>query len=193
MASNDKSASTSMAAKLTVPLMVFGVGGGVYAGMLSGGKWAWFSWHPLAMMVAFVTLASQATILKKAGGYDRTKKHGNLMSLGLAIALFGWYVIWSNKEMASKPHLTSWHSWVGFFALVSWIVLAVVGLLGLHPDFGFLRTHKRLRLAHKWGGRVAGLASWLACWMGFAKMNPNPIHQFLFAAPLLGAAGFVFM
>ena len=46
----------------------------------------------------------------------------------------GYYVIYANKEMNNKPHLTSWHAWLGFGALIGWIALALVGLLGLHPE-----------------------------------------------------------
>ena len=41
------------------------------------GKWIWFSWHPLGMVVAFVTLAGNAALIKKVKGYDNTKIHGS--------------------------------------------------------------------------------------------------------------------
>ena len=46
----------------------------------------------------------------------------------------GWYVIYSNKNILGKPHLTSWHSWIGFAALIGWIAFALAGALGLHPE-----------------------------------------------------------
>lgn len=184
---------SSLVMALDWPLIVFGLAGGYYAGRLPGGGWAWFSWHPLAMMVAFVALASKAVLVKKKGGYLRTKIHGNLLTLGLAVALFGWYVIYTNKNAKGSPHNTSWHAWVGVTALLSWVGLAIVGLLALHPDFGALKSKKKIRFAHKWGGRFATAMGWLACFMGFAKMNPNPQHQFLFGAPLLIASFFVLL
>lgn len=145
------------------------------------------------MMVAFVALGSKAALVKKGGGYVRTKRHGNTLVLGLAIALFGWYVIYTNKNAKGSPHNTSWHSWVGVTALLSWVGLAMVGMLALHPDFGALKSQKTIRFAHKWGGRFATGMGWLACFMGFAKTNPEPLHQFLFGAPLLAGAFFVLL
>ena len=34
------------------------------------------------------------------------------MTVATCLALFGWYVMYSNKEASQKPHLTSWHSLV---------------------------------------------------------------------------------
>ena len=40
-------------------------------------------------------------------------------------------MIYSNKEMNSKPHLTSWHAYLGVFALVGWIALGLAGAAAL--------------------------------------------------------------
>ena len=39
--------------------------------------WIWFNWHPLSMIVAFILLSSFAALIKKIGGYENTKLHGN--------------------------------------------------------------------------------------------------------------------
>ncbi|KAJ1448083.1 hypothetical protein M885DRAFT_540403 [Pelagophyceae sp. CCMP2097] len=176
---------------LLLGLAVWGVAAGLYAAGPS--TWGWFSYHPLSMMTAFVSFGSSAAIVKKRGGYENTKLHGYIMTCSVALAMFGWYVIYSNKQLFNKPHLTSWHSLVGVYALVGYLVLQVVGLLGLHPDFGVLKTNKTVRTVHKLFGRTVIAAGWMACSMGFNKMNPNVVHQLIFAVPLLGGAFFVLL
>jgi hypothetical protein len=165
---------------LAVPLVLFGLGGAAWYEYTM--DMAWFSHHPASMLVAFVALGGNAALIKKKGGYANTKTHGNVMSLAMALALFGplsfchhlvsqpacaspacqrgaccaptrsltqaapscdwsrprchsgWYVIYSNKNILGKPHLTSWHSWIGFAALIGWIAFALAGALGLHPE-----------------------------------------------------------
>jgi len=68
---------------------------------------------------------------EKKGGYENTKAHGSIMSLAMVLALFGWYVIYSNKEANDKPHLTSWHSWFGLAAIVGWVCFAIAGAVAL--------------------------------------------------------------
>ena len=146
---------------LKYPLLLFGIGGAAYYEYTM--SMAWFSHHPAAMLVAFVALSGNAALIKKKGGYDNTKAHGSIMSLAMAIGLLGWYVIYSNKEANGKPHLQSWHSWVGIAALAGWVALAIAGAVALHPDFGIMKTNKNIRLIHKWGGRVANALGWIAC------------------------------
>jgi len=170
------------------PIPLFGVVAGAYAGVLPGWGWAWYSWHPLCMMAAFVALSSLAALVKKRGGYENTKTHALLMTCAVLFAAFGWYVIYSNKNMMAKPHLTSWHSWFGVLALVTYGALFVIGLGGLHPDVGLRTKDRSLRFVHKWGGRVAIATAWSAAVLGFFYMHPNAGERVLFAAPLLLAS-----
>lgn len=166
------------------PLAIYGILAGAYAGAPSG-SWKWFSYHPSAMMVSFVSLSASAAIVKKRGGYEHTKLHGNLMGLAMVLAAFGWYVIYSNKQLLGKPHLTSWHAAIGLVALVAYAALFVVGLLGLHPDIGFKKTDRFLRWTHKWGGRLAVGVGWISAVVGFNNMHfDQPLHKLLFALPL---------
>jgi hypothetical protein len=154
------------------------------------GKWIWFSWHPLAMILSFVTLAINGAMIKKIGGYDNTVNHGKIMNLALAAAFFGWYVIYSNKEMNNKQHLTTLHAKLGVVCMLGYIAVGLVGLAGLHPDWGFLKTNKTLRFAHKWTGRGLTALAWYVCVLGFAKMQSELWKQLLFGLPLL-VAGFI--
>lgn len=153
------------------PLIAYALLAGLYVGFMHG-KWSWFSWHPIAMTVAFVAFAANAALIKKIGGYENTKMHGYLMSAACALGGFGWYVIYSNKEMFGKPHLYTLHGKLGAAVMVGYLSLGVFGALALHPDFGILKTNKTIRFAHKWGGRVLTALAWLACVAG--KLNTNP-------------------
>lgn len=175
------------------PLALYGIAAGLYAGM-PGGNWSWFSYHPFSMMVSMFSLSASAAIVKKRGGYENTKLHGTLMLVATLLAGFGWYVIYSNKEILGKAHLTSWHAWIGLACLVAYIKLFLVGLAGLHPDFGIKKTNKSLRFAHKWGGRAATGLAWISAIVGFNNMHSNqPLLQFAFAAPLTIASYFVLL
>lgn len=147
------------------PLFLYTVLAALYTAYLPG-KFVWFSWHPLAMVVSFIGLALNGALLKKIGGYDNTVNHGKLMNLGVVVGLFGWYVIYSNKELYGKPHLTTPHAKLGVVVMLGYLGLGAVGLLALHPDFGFLKTNKTVRFAHKWAGRAMTLLAWLVCVLG---------------------------
>ncbi|CAN8002097.1 unnamed protein product, partial [Ixodes hexagonus] len=49
----------------------------------------------------------------------------------LSCSAGGFWVAYTNKELLSKPHLTSWHAWAGAAALCLSGTTAVLGLLTL--------------------------------------------------------------
>ena len=155
----------SVFSMLMWPLILYGALAGLYVGFLHG-QWSWFSWHPMSMLIGFVTLAGNATLIKKIGGYENTKLHGYLMSTALAIAFFGWYVIYSNKEMYGKAHLLSIHEKLGAFVMLGYTGLALFGGIALHPDWGVFKTNQLFRKIHKWGGRFFTAAAWICCVLG---------------------------
>eukprot|EP00668_Euglena_longa_P018934 GGOE01023594.1.p1 GENE.GGOE01023594.1~~GGOE01023594.1.p1 ORF type:complete len:203 (-),score=21.70 GGOE01023594.1:420-941(-) len=157
---------------------------GYYIGVLKG-PWAWFSWHPLALLLAFIALAGNATLQKKIGGYHNTKLHGYLLTAALFCALFGWYVIHTNKNLLGKSHITTYHAWLGLAVLVGFMLLFTGGALGFHPDWGLLRGSQVARWGHRWGGRAILAAGWLTCITGFVKMDNNFVHQAAFIVPLI--------
>lgn len=105
MAAVTRAQSIASAAKW--PLIAYGLLAGYYYSNFYG--WSWFSWHPLFMILSFVTLAGNAVLIKKVGGYENTKMHGNLMFIAVILAGFAWYVIYTNKNMQHKEHLTTYH------------------------------------------------------------------------------------
>lgn len=54
--------------------------------------WTWFSYHPLAMTVAFIAMAGNSALIKKIGGKTNTEIHGYIMCAAAATAVFGWCV-----------------------------------------------------------------------------------------------------
>jgi hypothetical protein len=160
--------NTKLHASLKWPLVIYAIAGGAYMTTLGKGlgTWTWFNWHPLCMLIGFVALAGNATLIKKIGGYENTKMHGILMSTAIAVASFAWYVIYSNKEMMGKAHLMTLHGKLGAAVMVSYFGLGIVGSIALHPDFGVLKTNKTIRFAHKWGGRVVTALAWTSCVLG---------------------------
>lgn len=118
------------------------------------------------MIFGFIGLAVNGAMIKKIGGYDNTVTHGKLMNIGVVIGLFGWYVIYSNKEANGKPHLTTLHGKLGAISMLGYLSLGIVGLLALHPDMGMLKTNKTVRFFHKWLGRGFTALSWYVCVLG---------------------------
>lgn len=172
------------------PLILYAVLFGLYVG-LKPGKWIWFSYHPIGMLIAFVALAGNATLLKKIGGYDNTKMHGNLMAAATALGAFAWYVIYSNKEAYGKVHLKSLHGKAGFAVMIGYLSLGAFGAIGLHPDWGIVKTNQTIRWAHKWTGRLLTAVAWWCCVTGFMGMHAELWKQVLFTLPLLVAGPFI--
>ena len=103
--------ATSVWNNLKYPLVAYGLIFGLYTAYLPG-KFIWFSWHPLSMIIAFVTVTCNATLIKKIGGRDNTLLHGYLMMGALLLGGWGWYVIHTNKDISNKPHWTTLHGQV---------------------------------------------------------------------------------
>lgn len=80
---------------------------GFLVGLKPNGEWRWFSWHPFLMSVGFIGMMGSASMIKKLGGYTNTKLHGILASLGSMMAMGGFYVIYTNKELLGKEHFTT--------------------------------------------------------------------------------------
>jgi hypothetical protein len=156
-------------------------------------KWIWFSWHPLTMIISFVLLASNAALLKKIGGYNNTKLHGMLMGAAIALSLFGWYVIYTNKEASGKKHLTTYHGQIGCGVLLGYIGLGLFGSVALDPQWGQFKTNKTFRAIHKFAGRVMTALAWVVCVLGFATMQKELWKQAVFGVPLLIAGYFVLL
>jgi Eukaryotic cytochrome b561 len=188
----DTERSRSIANKIGILLSLFALGFGVYASYIKlGYNWIWYSWHPISMIVSFVALGGNAILIKKIGGYENTKRHGYLMVLGSVLAAFAWYVIYTNKNMQGKKHLTSIHGKLGAAVLLGNVSLATVGAVALNPNWGFMKTNKLFRKVHKISGRAVTAAAWLSCMFGFATTEKDFAYRAAFGFSLLSMAYFV--
>mmetsp|Transcript_8105 Transcript_8105/g.8258 ORF Transcript_8105/g.8258 Transcript_8105/m.8258 type:complete len:210 (+) Transcript_8105:18-647(+) len=180
----DREYNISLFSHLRWPVVAYGILFGLYAALLPG-KWIWFSYHPLCMMVSFVSLAGYAALIKKVKGAENTRIHGYVMSAATLLAAFGYYVIYSNKEINHKTHLTTLHGKLGVLVLVNFLCFSIVGGVLLHPDWGLLKTNKTIRTFHKWGGRAFTATAWACSVLGFITMQKSLALQIVFGLPLL--------
>jgi hypothetical protein len=115
------------------------------------------------------------------------------MFVALLVIFFGYYVIYTNKEMRGKQHLTTTHAQLGAAALAGYLALGIFGSVALHPDFGVLRSNSFVRTAHKYGGRAMTALAWIVCVLGVASMGTSLVFQAAFSVPLLVAGYFVLL
>jgi len=158
---------------------------------------SWFTQHPVTMFIAYVAMAGNAALIKKVGGYENTKSHGVIMTLATLLAIYGFYVIYTQKVMNNStklkadpnfvvPHFKSLHGKVGLAVMVGYTGLAVFGAVVLHPDFGiYKRQQTWVRFMHKWAGRAITALSWVCCILGLQSMGKNFYIQAAFSLPLL--------
>jgi hypothetical protein len=101
------------------------------------------------------------------------------------LAWGGYYVIYQNKELSGKAHLTSYHALGGLACLVISTMIGMVGSAFLHPDWGILKTNKTVRWAHKTGARVVIALGWCVAVMGLKQLTGDYITLGVYAAPLI--------
>lgn len=150
------------------PIAAYVVMAIVYVVVISK-KMVWFGWHPAAMILGFIGLASNAIVIKKIGGAQNTRIHGYLMTGATALGLFGGYVIYSNKEMYHKPHYTTNHGKFGLLVILVYVSLGVAGAIFLHPDFGIMKSNQVIRKFHRYAGLIFTAGAWLCCCSGKFK------------------------
>jgi hypothetical protein len=188
----DTSKAQTVLSVLTLPIIAFTVVASYYTAYKKG-EFVWFSYHPVSMIVAFVGLASYGILKKKVGGYVNTQIHGYCMFVGALLCVFGFYVIYTNKEMNNKPHFVTTHGQVGAVLFLAYCISAVGGYIGLNPDNGFFKTDKNVRFSHKISGRILILLAWITCFLGFATMESNSTKQLMFVLPLVALSYFTLL
>lgn len=128
------------------------------------GEWVWFNWHPLAMMLCFITFAINAILIKKIGGHDNTETHGKILSAGILLCIFGWYVAETDEQF--KLTEKTLHHKLGGITWLSYVLMGVGGFITLHPDYGIMRTNQTVRKFHHYGGKFLIALSWFVCVLG---------------------------
>ncbi|GMH57700.1 hypothetical protein TrRE_jg1151 [Triparma retinervis] len=130
-------------------------------------------------------------LYKTLGGYENTKLHGNLSFVGSLCCAGGVWAIYQNKENSSKPHFTSQHSQYAVYLLGVIVLLLLNGLLGLHPDWGFVKANKLVRSLHHWGGKALLVGMCYLCYDGTSKVVRDDQMRLAFGAPLAMLAALV--
>lgn len=78
--------------------------------------------------------------------------------------------------------------------MLSYTGLMAVGAVGLHPDYGFLKTNKTVRFLHKSSGRLANLAAMATAGLKAAEMaGVNTGVKVSIVAPLAVMGAILFM
>jgi len=159
-----------------------------------GGSWkSPFSWHPFLMTIGMVSFMGIGAMTKKLGGRVNTIVHGILSWCGIACTAGGLYAIYHNKNLNGRPHMTSWHSYVGLLSAVSSVGIGLAGGIVLHPDFGMANKNATIRLAHKVGARLTLALAWMAAFSGLYNMSPDTMTLILYGFPLVACVPFALM
>jgi hypothetical protein len=139
---------------------------------------AWFVAHPILAIAGSVILPVPAIILRKYKGYWSKKIHAYVFGLSLIALFLSLYIAFVHKDVRGKDHLVSLHAKAGAFLAASYLVLAMVGLLALDPDFARVidKTRKtNLKWIHKSGGRELAVVGYWICFSGWVKFFDGPV------------------
>ena len=158
---------------------------------------AWFSYHPMFMILGYLGFMSNAIFFERWGVDHWT--HMILQLICVTCTDFAWYVIYTNKNMAKKNHNTSWHSWIGVACLVLNNIQCISSMYSLWPN----KSRKDIKpidiTLHKWGGRIMFIAILVTMHMGFYKMRSMKIMQvilfdvFLASVAIISLTKFVYI
>jgi hypothetical protein len=128
---------------------------------------------PFLMMNAFFTVAGTSALTKKIGGKENTFLHGYMMMGAAGLAAMGGYVIWSNKNMYNKPHLTSEHGQFGALTLVWMVSASLPSYILFTPENGTLRQNQLARKVHKIAGRLCIACGLITCAYGIMSLEKD--------------------
>ena len=122
-----------------------------------------FSWHPTCMSVAFILLLLQAIVIFSPESSlfpttprpDRIQLHWILHAFGLASAVFGFGVVYLNKEVNNRKHFVSWHAKFGLATSIGVLMVALGGLLANYAMSWkkYIRP-VNLKMYHATGGMI---------------------------------------
>eukprot|EP00271_Cylindrocystis_brebissonii_P001666 TRINITY_DN11947_c0_g1_i1.p1 TRINITY_DN11947_c0_g1~~TRINITY_DN11947_c0_g1_i1.p1 ORF type:complete len:255 (+),score=12.69 TRINITY_DN11947_c0_g1_i1:325-1089(+) len=90
----------------------------------------YYNWHPLLMLVGFIFLFGEAILIYRiidSPRWLRKLLHAFFNAVGLTAAIVGVWFVWTYHELASSPHLTSLHSWLGIFCVTAYGLQWLVG------------------------------------------------------------------
>eukprot|EP01126_Amoeba_proteus_P009955 TRINITY_DN1382_c0_g2_i7.p1 TRINITY_DN1382_c0_g2~~TRINITY_DN1382_c0_g2_i7.p1 ORF type:complete len:157 (+),score=15.80 TRINITY_DN1382_c0_g2_i7:66-536(+) len=113
--------------------------------------------------------------------------HMFLQLLASLSTTFALYVIWTNKDLSQKPHLTSWHSWIGIAVWTTFIFQGFGSYFSMHPSLK-PKDREKTKPVHTSFGRLLYWGLLLSCVMGYARQTDLSLHNvktYVFVACLL--------
>lgn len=100
-----------------------------------------------------MVFSRESSLLRNYAHVVKVNTHTVLMVLALLCGLLGAFVIWYNKELNGKPHMTTWHGIVGYVTLGYVLVQCCAGVFVKYHQLlaGILRP-VQLKLYHATSG-----------------------------------------
>lgn len=80
------------------------------------------------MAEAILVFSRESSILRTAAHVTKVNSHVVGMVLSLVCALLGVSAMWYNKELAGKPHMTTWHGTLGYVTVAYVVVQCIAGI-----------------------------------------------------------------
>ncbi|OQV13422.1 putative Cytochrome b561 domain-containing protein 1 [Hypsibius exemplaris] len=102
-----------------------------------------FSWHPFLSSAAFGLIMPEAfTQISRLSEFGRRFSHRNrvtmhwvLQSISVILAGVGLACIFINKNQFKRPHLTTYHSWLGLSTFLYAVLQSLGGLFIMYPKW----------------------------------------------------------
>uniref|UniRef100_A0A0G4HW78 Cytochrome b561 domain-containing protein n=1 Tax=Chromera velia CCMP2878 TaxID=1169474 RepID=A0A0G4HW78_9ALVE len=161
-----------------------------------------FSLHPLPMTL-FGSLGVLSTALMRfpktpmmknpaTGAFfsrkEAEKRHAIAQTFALICASTGLMAIYLSKESGNKPHLTTWHSWLGALGAFVYLLAALAGYAGYMGWVkGARRWHRKLNKPAAGAAFVALVSS---LWSSFAEGKGAVGNRF---GILMGISSIIFV
>lgn len=157
-----------------------------------------FSWHPFLMTLGYIGFMFQAILVfsKESSLFvnmqhqTKVRVHWIFNTLGLIAILSGYAVIYYNKELNSKAHLTTWHGVVGLFT-IGYTFMQFIAGHNLTIFYNMVRkitnfSYPKLAIFHATSGTFLFVCVCSSVCLGinsiwFSSMTPFYIWYFSFA------------
>ena len=141
----------------------------------------WFILHPLLAVLGTVALPVPGIILRSYKGYWSKKYHAILLGLSTLAVFLSVYVVFVNRSVRGKSHISSLHSFFGLMLFLGYVLFTLVGVFAMDPDWAWLDQSSPLRAqlksVHKVWGRPLLVVGYLVCLSGWYKFFRHDFVQ----------------
>lgn len=141
----------------------------------------WFILHPLLAVLGTVALPVPGIILRRYKGYWSNKFHAIFLGLSTLAVFLSVYVVFVNRSVRGKSHISSLHSFFGLMLFLGYILFTLVGVFAMDPDWAWLNhsspLRAQLKAVHKVWGRPLLVMGYLVCLSGWYKFFQHNSEQ----------------